>query len=185
METDWQPATRRKSFLIDPAVQGSLLRRLAFYCLACSLYCLLTLIIAETLSNPGEPITETTRRCLEEAAFWAPGMALLVPIIAYDLMRVTDRFVGPIFRLRRQLRRLAEGCEVQPLEFREGDYWQDLVLSFNSLQSELARLREVRAKADTRPNQQGLIEAGKSPLIDLDQQEPHSVGADDPITSSC
>lgn len=131
----------RKNLLIDQSVQGSLLRRIGFYSLACGLYFLMTLVITETLSNPRESIAETTRRCLEEAIFWAPGLMLLAPIILYDLIRVTNRLAGPIFRLRRELGRLAEGRPSQPLVLREDDYWSEVAESFNQLRREVLRLR--------------------------------------------
>ena len=130
---------------IDRSVQGSLLRRIAFYSLACSLYFMMTLVITESLSNPQEAIAETTRRCLEEALFWAPGVMLLTPIILYDLLRVTNRLAGPVFRLRREMEELASGSTQGPMEFREGDYWLDVAESFNQIRDELLRLRKLQA----------------------------------------
>ena len=122
-------------------MQGSLLRRIGFYSLACGLYFLMTLVITESLTNPRESIAETTRRCLDEAVFWAPGMVLLAPIIVYDLLRVTNRLAGPVFRLRRELGRLADGLPSEPVVLREDDYWSDVAESFNQLRREVLRLR--------------------------------------------
>ena len=134
----------RKNLRMDQSVQGSLLRRIGFYSLACGLYFLMTLVITESLSNPRESIAETTRRCLDEAVFWAPGMVLLAPIIVYDPIRVTNRLAGPIFRLRRELGRLADGLPSEPLVLREDDDWAEVAESFNQLRREVLQLRCTR-----------------------------------------
>ncbi len=69
---------------------------------------------------------------------------LLIPIIIYDLLTVTNRLAGPIFRLRREMNRLAQGNSLEPLAFREGDYWQEVAGSFNQIRDELLALREVQ-----------------------------------------
>ena len=55
----------------------------------------------------------------------------LAPILIRDLCRLTNRFAGPMVRLRRAMHDLAEGREVSPIHFRERDFWKDLVIDFN------------------------------------------------------
>jgi hypothetical protein len=168
----------RNNLLIDQTVQGSLLRRIGFYSLACGLYFLMTLVITESLSNPRESIAETTRRCLDEAIFWAPGMMLLAPIILYDLLRVTNRLAGPIFRLRRELGRLADGLPSEPLGLREDDYWSEVAESFNQLRAEVLRLR-CSPTAPTRNTEQNQSKPplASSSLLAADRLQHHR-GAD-------
>jgi len=136
----------------EQSVQGSLLRRIALYSLACSLYFMMTLVITESLSNPNEAIAETTRRCLEEALFWAPGVMLLTPIIIYDLLKVTNRLAGPVFRLRHEMQQLASGSNLEPMKSRDEDDWLELAESFNQIRDELLRLRELQASVPVTPN---------------------------------
>lgn len=135
----------RQRILIDAGVQGTLIRRTAIYAAATAIYLLVIFILSDALSHPKEPVSESLLRCLDEAVFWAPGLMLLAPLFAYDLIHISNRFVGPMFRLRRELRKLANGENVAPIFSRQGDFWTDASDSFNCLREELAGLRELTA----------------------------------------
>ncbi len=145
MQSTHPTALLRQQLLIDRHVQGSLLRRTALYSCACAVYFIVILVFSETMCNPNEPFADAVIRCLDEAIFWAPGLMLLTPVVAYDLLKVTNRFAGPVFRLRREMQRLIDGESVQPLSFREGDYWIEMAEVFNQLRDELLELREADA----------------------------------------
>lgn len=132
----------RQQLLIDEHVQGSLLRRTALYSCACAVYLIVILVFTESMSHPEEPLLASLIRCLDEAIYWAPGLMLLAPVIAYDMLRVTNRFAGPFFRLKREMRRLIDGESKVPLSFRDGDYWFDAADIFNQIRDEMLSLRE-------------------------------------------
>ena len=52
-------------------------------------------------------------------------------MIAIDTVRASHRFVGPLVRLENELRRLADGESVRPIQFRAGDQWHSLADQFN------------------------------------------------------
>lgn len=135
----------RRRILIDSGVQGTLVRRTALYAAATAIYLLVIFILSDSLSHPKEPMSESLLRCLDEAVFWAPGLMLLAPLFAYDLIHISNRFVGPMFRLRRELRKLSNGETVGPMYSRQGDFWADASDSFNRLREELVELRELTA----------------------------------------
>jgi hypothetical protein len=58
---------------------------------------------------------------------------LFLPVVIYDFLRVSNRLVGPVLRLRRALRALANGEHVEPLQFRDGDFWHEFADEFNAL----------------------------------------------------
>jgi hypothetical protein len=67
---------------------------------------------------------------------YAPAVVaslLLVPIILLDSLRMSNRFAGPMVRLRRAMGRLAEGESVQPINFRDNDFWADFAEDFNRM----------------------------------------------------
>jgi hypothetical protein len=66
-------------------------------------------------------------------------VATLFPVFAYDSIKLSHRFVGPIVRLRRAMRQAALGERVEPVQFRKSDFWQDMAPTFNAL---LERLPE-------------------------------------------
>jgi hypothetical protein len=55
---------------------------------------------------------------------------ILLPLVIMDVLRLTNRFVGPVFRLRRALREAAEG-HPKPLQFRDDDFWREVAEDFN------------------------------------------------------
>jgi hypothetical protein len=53
--------------------------------------------------------------------------------VIYDVVRMSNRFCGPLFRLRRSIRALSRGEHVDPISFREGDFWPEIAQEFNTL----------------------------------------------------
>ncbi len=99
---------------------------------------------------------------------------LLAPVIAYDMLRLTNRFAGPFFRLRREMKKLIDRESIDPLSFRDGDYWIEVADIFNEIRDELMELREENERL-TRENA-NLGKAGIEPqpklfTDDTDNQE--------------
>ena len=70
----------------------------------------------------------------------APAMIasiMLLPIVVVDSARFSNRFVGPIFRLRGAMKRLANGEKVEPFQFRKDDFWRDVPDDFNRIAERL------------------------------------------------
>ncbi len=59
------------------------------------------------------------------------SLMLLLPLFVYDSFQLSNRFAGPVKRLRRVLRDLAEGKEISPITFRKGAYWQEMAEELN------------------------------------------------------
>ena len=57
----------------------------------------------------------------------------LLPYFVFDALRLTNRFAGPMVRLRRTIRAAANGEQVEPIRFRDGDYWQDIAEDFSKM----------------------------------------------------
>jgi hypothetical protein len=87
----------------------------------------------------------------------------LFPAFAYDSIKLSHRFVGPIIRLRRAMLQAALGQSFRPLKFRKNDFWQDVALAFNALVEKLPneRARE-RPAASERKRELALSVAGES-----------------------
>ena len=149
----------RSQLLIDHQIQWPVLQRTAFYVSACALYFMVVLYFSESTQINDESISRTLLRCADVLACWAPGLVLLAPIIAYDILIFTNRFAGPMFRLRREMQALIDGeCE-QPIKLRDDDFWIEFASLFNEIRSELTTLRELNSS---------------SPQATLDELEPDS-----------
>ena len=55
----------------------------------------------------------------------------LLPVFLLDASKLSNRFVGPILRVRRALAEAATGAKVTPLHFRENDFWRSLAGDLN------------------------------------------------------
>ncbi len=60
-------------------------------------------------------------------------LLVLIPVAAFDSIRLSHRFAGPMVRIRGAMRRLAAGERVEPVHFRKGDFWMDLADDFNTV----------------------------------------------------
>lgn len=141
--------SKRSKFFVDSKVQGLLLRRAArYWFLSLALVGCLT-VLGWVFITPGIGVLVSSPEQLSgllSALAVAVGVALLLlPIALSDLTRVSNRFVGPVFRLRRQMEAAARGEHVEPVRFRDGDIWQDFADSFNALNERLQRLEAERA----------------------------------------
>jgi len=123
---------RRTRKLVDYEVQSSLVVRL---CLHWALFIVATAIAMflwiRLVESPVDSLAETAKR------FWNTFLPLLIvslallPVFVLDAVKLSNRFTGPIFRLRRTLASLAAGQTVRPLEFRSNDFWRSLAEDFN------------------------------------------------------
>lgn len=132
----------RKRLFVDRHVQGALIVRTTTYWL----YCLLTLTlltlcwrIAHSEPQPFHVYLESLKTDFAPAA---AGSLILLPIVLIDVLRVSNRFTGPMFRLRRLMGDLARGEDVPHLAFRTGDYWHDFADDFNAVADRLKSLQE-------------------------------------------
>jgi len=128
-------AIRRQRKFVDASIQGALVFRILGYWL----YCLLAVFLLNCCW-----VTVTVRPASSSQLFnivsnqIGPSLIatlILIPIVIMDVIRFSNRFVGPLVRLRREMSNLAVGEPSCPLEFRENDYWSDLGADFNRIRA--------------------------------------------------
>ena len=139
----------RSKHFVDPKVQGLLLRRATrYWFLSLSLVASLT-ILGWIFITPGiGPLVSSPAQLTAMLSGFgvAVGVAvLLLPVALFDLIRVSNRFAGPMVRLHRAMREAARGEKVAPVRFRDGDFWQEFADAFNDLNARLERLETGEA----------------------------------------
>ena len=77
-------------------------------------------------------------------------LLLFLIVVVWFAVFASHRFAGPVLRLRRSMRQLAQGEHVEPIKFRKGDFWPEFADEFNAV---LARVQgQARPDAsDVRP----------------------------------
>jgi hypothetical protein len=138
---------KRKQLFVDAKVQGALLVRAVWYWVVCVLAAALILLNWRMITGPVRPFFSR----FDELWFhFGPvflASLLLLPIIAFDSVRLSNRFVGPILRIRRTLRALARGEQVKPIKLRDNDFWHELADEVNAVAERLQRV-EAAVTAD-------------------------------------
>ncbi len=125
---------RRVQKFVDHEVQASLAWRIAghwiMFLLACGVG---TIIWTRLVEAPTESWSHVIRHWISHFVPFAVIAFCLLPLFLRDAIRLSNRFAGPIIRVRRTLGELADGKEPMPVNFRKGDFWL-------SLQNELNRV---------------------------------------------
>jgi len=127
-------ASRRTRSFVDPEVQGGLLRKIAFHWTLLFVVNSIALVVwVRMFEQPGATWGETFGDCVRRFLPFFVVTALLIPAFVWDTLKLTNRFAGPIFRLRSALAAAAKGQSVEPLHFRDNDFWQEIANDFNDV----------------------------------------------------
>lgn len=132
----------RSRKFIDRRIQGALVLRVLLYWIVSAL---VQVLVVAYMSIVGG--SDSVHVHAQE--FWwhiklaAFSSVLILPFLLLDIIRLSHRWVGPIYRMRSALKSLAQGDSIAPLVFREGDFWQELAADFNAVAKRLKGLAVV------------------------------------------
>ncbi len=148
--------SKRERLYVDSRIQGALMLRTAAYWALCLLTMTLVLVGWRIAVNP----VRTAQTHFNDILFhYGPAIVvgiLLLPLVVFDVLRLSNRFVGPFFRLRGAMQQLARGERVERIFFRKGDFWQEFAEEFNAVASRLeAAERALREKRHDVPSPAG------------------------------
>ena len=142
---------QRSRLLIEPTVQLTLVRHVVLYWLCAAVTLELLNLSRQIAMGP------------ERASFWAYlfnedlvqalirlaiGSLLVLPLVIWDLLKLSNRFAGPIYRMRRTLRSIAQSGAVESVRLRDGDFWADFAQELNAALSRLDAQRQPQASPD-------------------------------------
>ena len=136
----------RKKQFIDSNVQGALARRIIFHWLVFVLVTSVVAFVLQVLSDPFRGLSSHLHDL-----WWSQGpfllvMVFLLPVFVMDAIKLSHRFAGPIFSLRRAIRSVAGGAPPRKLKFRQLDFWQDLAEDYNAMLSKLGALEDEKSE---------------------------------------
>jgi hypothetical protein len=145
---------QRKKKYIDSDVQGALTRRLIWHWFVFVVVAGVTAYLLQVLSNPFKPQLEHVREL-----WWTHGpflvvLLFLLPVFVVDTIKLSHRFAGPIFNLRRAMREVAQGKPPRKLKFRDNDFWHDLSDEYNAM---ILRLAPEAEKAEPVADEKELV----------------------------
>lgn len=129
----------RKKTFVDSQVQGALVKRVILHWLGFFLTASIVTFVLQVMSNPFVPI-----KTHFQELWWTQGpfllvMIFLLPVFVLDTIKLSHRFAGPIYRLRRTIRAIADGEKPTRLKFRDFDFWHGLADDFNRMIDRLTK----------------------------------------------
>jgi nitrogen fixation/metabolism regulation signal transduction histidine kinase len=124
---------RRTKHFIDSNVQGSLARRIICHWLAFLAVAFFVSFILQVLTNPFRPVSAHLGDLWTTHGPFLLVTAFLLPVFVLDTVKLSHRFAGPIFALRRAVREVANGQPPRRLKFRRRDFWQELAADYNAM----------------------------------------------------
>ncbi len=140
------PTPRRGRSFVDPQVQGGLLQKIALHWILLFFINSMAIVIWVWLFElPDMSWGEIFDDCIRRFMPFFVISVVLIPAFIWDTLKITNRFAGPILRLRTALAEAAQGKEVEPLHFRNNDFWQDIANDFNGL---VQRTRKPQSTQD-------------------------------------
>lgn len=119
---------KRRSYLADREVQGPLLRQsltqwFVFAVFGTILFAIFQLLLGGDLR---EPASQRLHVIWPVAASLFASLLMLLPKFVNDSLKLSNRFAGPIVRLRNTLRSIGEGKPYKKISFRNADFWQEI-----------------------------------------------------------
>ena len=150
--------SKRSRILVDPKVQWAIAGRIVCHW-TLFVVCLVSIsAMVRIMAAAGNaPFSEAWRSALMAQVPLLGVMFLLLPVFLRDTLKLSNRFAGPMYRLRTALRSLAEKESASAIKFRAGDFWQEAATDFNTVLDELHSLREenvsLKAKLAEFPEQ--------------------------------
>ena len=140
---------KRRTTIFDPEVQGSVIRKITIHWIVffgCNILALLIWVrlFEQPDASWGQTFLDTVRRFLP---FFVVTLAL-IPAFIWDTLKLTNRFAGPILRLREALAEAGQGNTVPPLRFRDNDFWQEMGSNFNLMMDRRETVNEMSQDAE-------------------------------------
>ena len=121
----------RKQLLIDGGVQLPIMLRIVAYWF----FCLTTVTCALTLARvDAEPDVFFLSQLFHVVVSYWPVYAVMfagLPIALYDALKLSNRFAGPVYRMKTNLRDFNDGKLYSPVCLREGDFHSELATEIN------------------------------------------------------
>lgn len=123
----------RKKLLVDRQLQGLLLRTAAVHWAVFIVAAFIISTMVQFCIDPFEGLHASLGRTARQSAPIMMALVCLSPIFVHDLLKVSNRALGPLVRIKRALGQLANGDTLEPLAKRDGDGHEALIEELNSL----------------------------------------------------
>jgi hypothetical protein len=147
---------RRRQLFVDARLQGALILQVSlywFYCLlTVAMLALIWIVFVKRPLSSADLFQELWMSCGPALL----GSVLLLPLVLLDCIRVSNRFAGPMLRISREMKALADGKIARPVRLREGDFWLNFAEDWNQVLQHSENLRNSSDQAVPSPSSQSV-----------------------------
>ena len=123
----------RSRIFVDQKIQGALALRVVLHWATFVIVVGVLTLAMQYIATPFAPPDELMDVVWQNQGPFVIVMVILLPIFLYDTVKLSNRFAGPVVRLRRAMQGISQGKPVEKLQFRENDFWRGLAEDFNRL----------------------------------------------------
>jgi len=129
---------RRRRYRVERDVQNAIARRLVYQWLVFLVVAAMVLPMFHVMMRGDftRPLSQTLADTGSDFAILLVTFLCLLPYFLLDTYKLTNRFAGPIYRLRNTIRAIVRGENAKPLKFRKGDFWHELADEFNAMRDQ-------------------------------------------------
>lgn len=129
---------QRTTHFVDRSVQGALARRVLVHWILFLVTSVVSVTIMQILlGDPNRSVLDHVSAAASRYALFSIVLLALLPAFILDTVRLSNRFAGPICRLRTAFRQVAQGEPHEPLKFRGKDFWKDVADDYNAMMERL------------------------------------------------
>lgn len=151
--------SKRTRILVDPKVQWAIAGRVLCHW-GLLLVCLISIgaLVRLMASTTEASFSDALWAALKSQAAVAGVMFVMLPIFVRDTIKLSNRFAGPMYRLRTALSKWAEGEETQKITFRDGDFWREAADDFNAVVEDYHRMQQRNAELEAKLEKRQAVE---------------------------
>jgi hypothetical protein len=151
---------KRRTNLVDSTTQWAIVRQSLVHWFYHSLVTILLLAMLQwLLGGMFKSWAENWQAIWPLAASVYVSLLLLLPLFILNSFKLSNRFAGPVGRVRDALRGIAEGKPYSPIHLRDGDFWPEIAQELNAAVEKL-----TSATPDKPPRQRRAEEEDKLEL---------------------
>ena len=132
----------RRQFFVDAYVQTGIIQRLTIYWVASLLFVTLPIAFFNTFQDPSIFFFTHVANVFTDHWPVFVMMLVLLPFALNDALKFSNRFTGPVYRLRSELEKFNESGKLNSIKFREDDFWHDLADGVNKISQRLDELEQ-------------------------------------------
>lgn len=133
---------KRARQYVDQNVQGGLITKMAVHWGLFFFTTAFAFVVIQAITSPnGRSFLQRIQEAMTEFSVLGLLMLTLLPAFMLDVIRFSNRFAGPMVRLRRFLRELGEHGETPVLKFRDDDFWGEVAREYNLCRERIVRQR--------------------------------------------